>query len=827
MIHGISADFRLAARALRSAPVVTFVAVLSLALGIGGLTSIFSVANSLLLRPLPVNDPGRLVTVTSSTALNLGYQAGGGWNYAMWAELHERRAVFDGAFAWTIQQVDLSDGGEMQPAAALIGSGDLFTTLGVPALLGRTFTSADDVRGGGPDGPVIVISYEIWQRRFSGAAEAIGARLPIDGVPFTVIGVMPRGFSGIDVGQPFDLALPFGAEPLLRGARTLLDNQRALLLTVMLRLKPGQSIAEATAALRALQPGIIGAMRQAPQFVKEPFIAVTASTGISDRSRLRQNYQRPLLVIAAVSALVLVVVCLNIANLLLARAAARRHELSVRVAIGATRRRLARQFLAEGLTLAATAAVLGGVFAAWASRVLVTHLRGAGGPAAIDVSLDWRVFAFTGGMATAASVLFGTLPAFYASRIGGGEALRQTGRDGHGDRWQPLSATLIVAQLAISLVLVAAAGLFVRTLDRLASAPLGFDPTGVLIIVVNAARTATPPEARPLLYQRIVEVTRAVPGVAHAGGSVWTPMSGAGGGLMMDARGRRLEGDQVAFNFITPGWFDTYATSRRAGRDISEHDMAGGQRVAIVNEALIRRLFPNQSAVGDTVKAGPCGQHGCTVVGVVADAAYSPSLRDGAPPTVYLPFAQSAGLVPPGSQTFQVAARASGEPAQVVPAIAQALREIDPGLAFSFRPLTADVAAAFTQERLVASLASVFGLLALMLSALGLYGVVAYAVSRRRAEIGIRLALGAPPARIVRLVMRRVCLLGAVGLLLGLAASLWLSRYVAPLLYGLEPSDPVTLVTAALTLSAVGALASWIPASRAARLDPARVLREG
>jgi predicted lysophospholipase L1 biosynthesis ABC-type transport system permease subunit len=295
---------------------------------------------------------------------------------------------------------------------------------------------------------------------------------------------------------------------------------------------------------------------------------------------------------------------------------------------------------------------------------------------------------------------------------------------------------------------------------------------------------------------------------------------------MTDARGRRVESDRVAFNFVTPGWFDTYAMSRRAGRDISDADIAGSQRVAIVNEALIRKLFQNRSAVGETVKAGPCGQHGCTIVGVVSDAAYSPSLRDGAPPTLYLPFAQSAGLGPPGSQTFQVATRVSGEPARAVPAIEQALRAIDPALAFTFRPLAADVASALTQERLVASLASVFGLLALMLSALGLYGVVAYAVSRRRAEIGIRLALGAPPARIVRLVMRRVFLLGAVGMMLGLAVSLWLSRYVAPLVYGLEPSDPVTLITGALTLSAVGALASWIPASRAARLDPARVLRE-
>jgi predicted permease len=827
MIRGISGDFRLASRSLRAAPVVTFAALVTLALGLGAITAMFSIVNALMLRPLPVNDPHRLVTVTSNTALNFGFQAGAGWNYRMWEQLRQRRDVFDGAFAWTVQSVDLGAGGEMQPARALFASGDVFPTLGVPAVLGRTFTSADDVRGGGPDGPVVIISYDFWQRRFNRMPGVIGSRLAIEGIPFTIIGVTPSGFSGVDVGQAFDLALPLGAEPLIRGPRSLVDDERALLLTVMLRLEPRQSVAQATAALRAMQPEIIGT--PAPPFLKEPFLVVSASRGISDRSGLRQKYTIPLVAITIVAGLVLLIVCLNVANLLLARAAARRHELSVRLALGAPRLRLARQFLVEGLTLGIIAAALGLAFAVWTSRALVMQLQASAGPARLDLPLDWRVLGFAAAVTAVAVALFGSLPALNAARVPSDEVLRSGGRGTEHGR-VAMSAGPIVAQVAISLVLVAAAGLFVRTLDRLARVPLGFNPNGVIVITVNTAHPVIDSAARLLLYRRIIDATAAVPGVTHAAGSVWTPMGGGGGGLLTDARGRRAnpnrDPDPVAFNFVSPRWFDTYATATRAGRDISERDDARAQRVAIVNEALSRRLFPDRSGLGETIEAGPCGRDGCTVVGVVADALYSASLRDGPPPTVYLPLAQSAGLTPLGSTSIQITVRTAGDNMRVLPAIADALRSIDRTLVFRARSLEADVAAAFTQERLVAKLAAFFGLVALLLTALGLYAIVAYAVSVRRTEIGIRLALGAQPRRVVALVMRRVCLLGAAGMTLGLAASLWLSRFVAPLVYGLEPRDSASLVTALLTLAAVGAVAAWIPASRAAHVDPARVLRQ-
>jgi putative ABC transport system permease protein len=826
VISGIPGDFRIACRALRATPVVTLAAVLTLALGIGAITAIFSVADALMLRPLPVRDPQRLVTVTSQTALHFGFQAGAGWSYSMWQELRDRAHAFDGAFAWTIERVDLADGGEMQPATALLASGGLFSTLGVPAMVGRTFTVSDDVRGGGPDGAVAVISYDLWQRRFNRAPGVIGARLPIDRVPFTIIGIMPPRFSGVDVGQAFDVALPFGAEPLLRGARSLLDDQRALLLTVMLRLKPAQSIAMATETLRAMQPQIVGALTHPPPFLQDPFIVVPASTGISDRTRLRQKYASPLLAIAIASGLVLLLMCLNVANMMLARAAARRHEISVRLALGATRLQVARLVLLEGVVLGGIAAVLGVMFATWASHGLVAQLPASAGSVLLDVSLDWRVIAFTAGVTAATILLFSILPALRAAGVSSGEALRDEARGSIGGRRQPLSGGLIVAQVAISLVLVVAAGLFVRTLNGLVSVPLGFNPDGVLIVTVDAGHVSVEGPARLALYERVVQEIAAVPGVARAAGSMWTPMGGRGGGLLSDARGRNADSTRVAFNFVTPGWFDTYATPKREGRDLSERDVSSAPRVAIVNEAFSRRFFPGRSSVGETIKAGPCGDAGCTVVGIVADAAYSPSLRDGAPPTIYMPLAQSAGLGPLRSTSVEISVRAAGEPMRLRQTIATRLRDIEPALTFTFRPLGADVRASFAQERLVATLAGFFGLIALILSALGVYGIVAYAVSRRRAEIGIRLALGAQPAAVTQLMMRRVLILASAGMTLGLAASLWLSRFVTPLVYGLESWDPITLVSAVVLVALVGTIAAWVPAARAARLDPARVLRE-
>ena len=825
-------DVQLAVRSLKAAPAVTTAAVLTLVLGIGATTAIFSVANGLVLRPLPVKRPQDLVTITSDTALRFGFYGGAGWNYPMWDRLRQRADAFDGAFAWMLQRFDLAEGGEMQPVNGLVASGGFFDTLGVPPILGRSFTSADDVRGGGPDGAVAVISHSLWQRRFGGRPDVAGSRLVIDRVPVTIVGVAPSWFTGVDVGQPFDVAIPFATEALVRGPRSIVNSERALILTVMLRRKPDQGMAAATAALRTLQPDIVGP--NAPQFVQEPFVLVDGSRGLSDRSRLRQNYQYPLAILSIVAGIVLVIVCLNVANLLLTRASTRRQDLGVRLALGASPWRLARQQLVEALALGSVGAAGGLLFAAWAGRALVTQLPFPDTPFAIELPLDWRVFAFTFGVALIAVVLFGTLPAVYAMRVSPIEALRHAGRDSGARPIGPLSNALVVAQIALSIVLLSGAGLFIRTMNRLASVPLGFDPASMFVVSVTARPTLKPADPAQM-RDRLLEAVTAVPGVKQAAASVWTPVGTGGGGLLTDARGRRMSTDargrpvdisrQVAFNFVTPGWFGTYRTPVMTGREFETSDGPAAPRVAVVNEALRRNLLADGPALGAAINAGPCDPGGCTVVGVVANAVYGQSLRDSAPPTVYVPLAQSAGLAPPNA-LVRISVRASGDAADTMSGIAARLHAVDPELSFTFRRLETDLDASLGQERLLALLAGFFGAIALVLSGVGLYGVSSYAAASRRAEIGIRLALGAQPPAVVRAMLTRIALLVLIGTAAGVMFALWLARFVAPLLYGLEPNDPVTLAASALGLAAVAAVAGWIPASRATRVDPAQVLRQ-
>ena len=464
--------------------------------------------------------------------------------------------------------------------------------------------------------------------------------------------------------------------------------------------------------------------------------------------------------------------------------------------------------------------------AAWSSRWLLTQLPFPDGSISVDVGIDWRVLAFTIGVAVIAVVIFGTVPALYATRVPPIDALRD-GRGAGRRQTGLLSSGLVVAQVALSIVLLAGAGLFVRTMNRLANVPLGFVPKSMLVVSTNTARSSLRPADPAQLHERMLEAVSAVPGVLHAAASVWTPFGTGGGGLLTDARGRRAElaGRPVAFNFVTPGWFETYGTAVQAGRDFDTRDGSSAPRVAVINEALRRMVLPESQPLESTIHAGPCGRAGCTVVGVVADAVYGQSLRDAAPPTVYMPLAQSTGLAPPNAP-FRISLRAADDLAGLMPGLAASLRGVDPGLSFTFRRLEQDLNASVAQERLLAMLAGCFGAIALLLSGVGLYGVSSYAATRRRAEIGIRLALGGQLQAVLRGILKRFALFVLGGTVLGLLASLWLSRFVAPLLYGLEPHDPVTLLASASTLGLVAAVAGWIPASRATRIDPAQVLRE-
>jgi putative ABC transport system permease protein len=812
-------DWRDAWRSLRAAPLVTAFAVVSLALGIGGVTALFSILNSLALKPLPVRDPGRLLIFADDS-----------WTNPIWEGVRDRRQLFaEDAFGWGNVQFNLSSGAAADKVDGMFASGGMFDLLGVRAVIGRTFTVADDVRAGGAGGPVAVISYAMWQRRYGGAPDVVGRTVSIERAPFTIIGVTPKGFFGPDVGRSFDIAVPLGTEPVIRRDASELDNRSDWWMSIMARLKPGQTAEQATALLRAIQPQIRaatlpeGRQEMRNRYLTDPFTLVPAPGG---RSPWRVRYQQPLTAILVVVGLVLLIACANVANLLIARASTRRHELTLRLALGASRWRIARQLLVESLWLAAGGAVLGIVLASWGSRVLVAQLSSVAATVDLDLALDWRVLAFATAVSVVAALLFGIAPALSVTRLTPNEVLKEQGRSGGLDRRAGLRHASVVVQVALSLALVVGAGLFTRTFVALQTRDLGFDRHGVLLVNANIDRNPARGEARNALFARFEDAIRAVPGVAGAAVSFTTPVARAGRNTMVavppdSPLGRRERMSWV--NLVAPGWFGTIGLRLSGGRDFDAHDRTGAPLVVVVNRAFARRFLPGVEPVGaqvSTEEPGPGHNPTYQVVGVVEDAVYR-SVRVPMEPTMYLPFGQEEA----GSGAAIAVRAASGSPETLVHSVAAAIEKEDPSAVLSFRTLDEQIAASLTQERLVATLAGFFGVLGLLLAAVGLYGVTSYAVTSRGAEIGIRMALGASSRGVVAMVLRRVAWLVGTGIVLGAGLSMWAATFIRTLLYGLDARDPVTFVSAATLLTLVAALAAWLPARRAAHIDPMRVLR--
>jgi putative ABC transport system permease protein len=788
-IDELGADLRYALRMCARDRFLTAVAVLSLALAIGANTAIFSLLDSLLLRALPVQDPQRLVIVSSARTGNMSVV--GGFPYKVWSEMQRHADLFDGVLAWAPARFDLSAGGETQYVDGLWASGSYFSALGVPAIVGRTFTPEDDRRGGGPDGAVAVISYGFWQRRFGGDPQAIGRTVTLDRVPFKIIGVTPPSFLGPDVGRAFEVTVPLGDDPLISGRETVLDRPYTYYLTIMARLKAGQTADAATTALRLVQPQIreatlpVNAPREAiDRYLAAPLVATPAATGSSP---LRRIYERPLVVVMAVVVLVLLIACANIANLLLARASARRHELTVRIALGASRGRLSRQLLTESFMLSAMGAAAGVAVAAWGSHLIVQQLSNHNLTVVLDLTPDWRVMLFTTIVTIATTMLFGVAPAFAvrASAAHARDALRiAAGRGRAAFDHQPADRrlgpasmnALVVAQVALSFVLVVAAGLFVRTFASLVTEQLGFDRDAVLLVNMNVQRAAIPIPQRPAAHEQLRAAVRALPDVASAALSLVTPVSGNGIVPRIEVSGQLPQqdggfGGNAVMNVVSTSFFDTFGTPLVAGRDFTERDTAAAPLVAVVSQKLARTFLGNASPLGHTVKiqlgAAPAEVE---IVGVAGDAAYR-SVREGIRPTIYVPLAQFPNQ-PGGLASIMLSVRARQQsPQRLAREIAAAIAAANPNVAITLLPLAQQVDASLMQERIVAMLAGFFGTLALLLAAIGLYGVTSYAVTRRRAELGIRMALGAAPGGVVRLVLARVALLVGVGIAAGAGLS--------------------------------------------------------
>jgi putative ABC transport system permease protein len=825
--HDLAQDLRYALRTLGKAPLFAIVAILSLALGIGANATIFSLVNGLLLRTLPVREPSRLVVLD-----------GGSWTNPVWEQIRDHHDRFaESAAAWGSERLDLAQAGQSEFIEGLYASGGYFEMLGVGAILGRTFTPLDDGRGGGPDGPVAVISHRVWQQRFGGRADVIGRTLLLNRAPFTIIGVLPPGFHGPIVGRSFDVTVPLGTIDLFKtGPENALDSRSWWWLEIGARLRPGDDVADATRALRDLQPLIRQATmperwppQMQAQYLRDGFTLVEAATGPSE---LQQQVRAPLVTLMAVVGIVLLIACANLANLLLARASARRHELAMRRALGASAWRLARQLLAESLLLSTAGAALGLLFAHWGSRLLVGQLSTFRMAVSLDVPLDWRVLAFTAGVAVATTFVFGTAPAFAAARVDPNDALKEQGRLLAGERRRALSSPLVVAQVALSFVLVVAAGLFVRTFATLAALDPGFDSGRVLLAQVDAQHSPVPAADRVTLFERLSREVATVPGIEAAGASVISPLSGMGwnGPIALPGLEGRPDLERMAwFNGVTPGFFAAYGTAIVAGRDFTPADRSGSVPVAIVNQAFVRKYIPDGRPLSRVVgREGPPDTNWppVEIVGVAEDAAYR-SLRDERPPTMYLPLLQLEEGFMTESTVIAVRSAAGITPAALTRSVVDVIASVDRNLLMTLRPLQDQVDDGLVRERIIAALSGFFGVLALLIAGIGLHGVTAYAVSRRRTEIGVRMALGADAGRVLRMVLGRVARLVGTGVAVGLILSVWASRFVGRLLYGLDGHDALTLLGSAAVLIAVAALAAWLPARRAARIDPAAVLREG
>ena len=833
VVDELAQDLRNGFRHVVRTPGFTAIAVVTLALGIGATTALFSIFNSLVLRPLPVRDPGSLALLTN-----------GSWSGPSWEAIKARETeLVAGAFAWSAERFDLSAGGQTEIVDGAYVSGRFFDVLGVTAVRGRMLTPADDGAAPsagaaqdaprvtrGTDGPVAVISHRFWRQRFAGANDVVGRALTVQRIPFTIVGVMPPGFFGPDVGRMADVMLPLAAEPIIQGPDSSLAEKGSSWLQIMVRLKPGQSLEQANAALRAVQPQIVESATVARH--REPLTLGPATTG---NSALRGRFETPLVAMVVAVGLVLLVGCANIASLMFARTLGRRRELSVRLALGSSRGRIARLLLTESVIVAVTGAALGLTFAWWSSALLVRQLNTWQRTVALDLGLDWPVLAFAAALAFLSAIIAGLAPLIWLKRVAPGEALVDANRAIAGGGRFSVHGTLVVIQIAVSFVLVVATGLFLRTFASLNQLPLGFVPESLLVAELNLQASGGPPEARGARVERLREAAAAVPGVRSASVSSERLLTGGGWSSGMvgigDAPIARIGRPGLWLNATTPGWFGTMGIPFRSGRDFGANDRVGSGPFAIVNDAFVRQFLPGQQPIGRSVRLGFSERFGFDadarfeIVGVVGNAVYAMP-REGMPATMYVPIAQRkpSTFWPTVELTIKAAA---GKRAIVERDVAAVLTNADPTIAFTFATFDQLVEATVTQEQLIALLSTFFGGLALLLAAVGLYGLVAHAVRARQREIGLRMALGAVPFGIVRLVFQRVVVLIAAGLVLGLAGSLWAARFVEGLLFHLEARDPLTLAGAAAVLVAVAIMAAWIPARRAARLDPATVLREG
>jgi predicted permease len=825
-------DLRYAARTLGRSPLFAAVAILSLALGIGANTAVFSLLDQVMLRRLPVKDPEQLVLLKwtgSYYGSNTGMNA---LSYPLYKDFRDRSQVFSGVICRYMLPLSVGVQGQTERTFGELVSGNYFQVLGVGAAIGRTITPEDD-RESGPN-PVAVLSYSYWVERFGRDPNIVGRELIVNGNRLTVIGVSEAGFDGTEAGMPFRMHIPVTMKKQMTPGRDSysLENRRGRWVNVFGRLKPGITPAQAKASLQPLFHSVLemevqqkefsrAAASTRKQFLRSSIDVLPGSRGGVVLGTLAGT---PLWILMALVGLVLLIACANVANLMMARASWRRKEIAVRLAVGAGRFRLVRQLMVESLFMAIAGGAAGVLLAYWADRFLVSFVP-PDIPARLSAAPDTHVLMFALAASVLTGIMFGLTPALQATRVDLHSALKEEGTAIAGSAHARVRKLLVVAQIALSLLLLIGAGLFIRSLRNLGNLDPGFRSADVVAFSVDPSLSGYTPAQARLFYRQLTERLRAIPGVESASLALVRILNFGEWDNTVTVEGYEPKpGEDMSpfYNAVSPGYFATLGIAIMEGRDFAAADAGTAHMVGIVNQKFARRYFGDRSPIGRHFGFGgdPGTRTDIEIVGVVRDAVYQ-NMRDPIPRQVFIPYEQRDNF-----REMAAYVRTRQDPRRVQAAIRGIVHGMDPNLpVYDMRTMAAQVELSLIFDRLVTFLATVFGVLATVLAAIGLYGVMAYSVVRRTREIGLRMALGASNRRVLWLVMREALLLFGAGTAVALPCAWGLTRLLRAQLYGIAPGDPLSLALATLALTAVGAFSGCIPAFRAARIDPVGALK--
>jgi putative ABC transport system permease protein len=815
-IDGVWQDVAYACRVLRRAPGFAAAMILVMALGIGATTGVFGLVDSLVLRSLPVREPGRLV-----------YFGRPSFSYPVLLEVRARSAqVLSEVAAWDMDRLNIAWSTELEPTEVLMASGNFYSMLGVGTAIGRTFGPDDDRIGGGREGLVAVISHAAWQRRFNGDPSVIGRTIRIERNRFMIIGVTPPGFFGVAPGLAPEITIPLTST----ASANRLASTTSSWVHLLGRLRDDVTLGAANLALRTFWPAVLEATTNPgmPPERRAHYLASTTSIepGHAGYSRVRNQFGEPLMLLLALVTLLLTVACASAANLLLARGVSRQREIAVRLAIGASRLRLVRQLLTESLVWTIIASAAGLTLALWGAGALVAMMTTSQEQILLDVSVNWRIVMFTVGLAFVTACFCSAIPALGATRLDPGSSLKETGQISSPVLHRlPVGKSLVALQIALTVLLLFGASLFARSLTRVLGQDAGFDRQSVLVLATDPEAAGYEDERLATFYGQLHERLRNIPGVQSASLSVYPPVSdedgawtqaiGVDGNPVPETPGR----SNVYFNAISPGFFQTIGMQLMQGRDFGKSETAASPPVVIVNEFLAKRYFPNQDALGRQITMGRNNnRRDLQIVGVVRNAKYQ-RLEEEPRSIAYLPYVQH-----PVENLF-AEVRVTGPTSAVADGIRREVRAIDAVVPIRLETVTDRIRESLVTRRVLALLAMALGAAALMLACAGVYGVLAYAVSRKTRELGLRLALGAERTAVLRMVMAESVVLAALGIAAGLTAAIFLGRYAKDLLYQVSPRDPVSLIAAGAIMLLVACLAGFIPARRAAGVDPVVALR--